>query len=433
MAKAKRKNKFGGKVAVNTQKQRTQGSSYGHLQLPRGCTIFKETPGGKVNLNFMPYVVTDPNHMDRDIDNGIAIPGNPDTNLWYKKPYRLHRNIGSENKSVVCPSTWGKPCPICEYKATRLKDGAEYDEVRELKPSLRNLYLVVPIGAKDYKEEVCVWDISQFLFQETLNEELEENEEFCAFPDLEEGLLVRVRFSEEKFGTSTFAKTSRIDFEDRDAQYEDSVLEDIPNLDEMLVCPSYAEVEALFFESGAAPQGDTDDEEEEEEEDEAPRKTKKAELTRKKKPAPEPEPEEEEEETDEEEPEEDEAPEPGDEEEDEEEPEEDVRECRACQGTGVNSKGGECKPCRGSGQRQVGKTTESPAPVRKKAAPAPAPKKKALTKNAPEEAPKKLKAKPAEGKGKCPHGFKFGVDTDTKDECDECNLWDDCIEVKERA
>src|SRR6056297_1779722 len=228
MARAKRKSKFRGKVASNTQKQRTQGASFRHLELPKGLNIFKEEPGGRALLDFIPYIVKDEKHMDRDERAGIAIPGNEETDLWYKKPYRLHRNIGSENKSVICPTTWGRKCPICEYKATRLKDGAEYDEVRELKPSLRNLYLVVPLEMKDYKEEMHIWDFSQFLFQEKLNEELDENEDYCSFPDLEEGLSVRIRFSEEKFGKNSFAQTSRIDFEEREGQYNEDMLHSVP-------------------------------------------------------------------------------------------------------------------------------------------------------------------------------------------------------------
>ena len=320
MTKAKRTSKFRNKVAKNTQTQKTQGSSYGHLNLPKGINIFKEEPGGRACLDFLPYIVTDEKHLDRDIESGIAIPGNDDTDLWYKKPYRLHRNIGSEKKAVICPSTWGKPCPICEYKAARLKDGAEYDEVRELKPSLRNLYLVVPIDMKDYKEEAHIWDISQFLFQEKLNEELDENEDYCVFPDLEEGLSVRIRFSEEIFGKNKFASTSRIDFEERLNQYDSSILDDLPCLDDCLTCPSYEEVEAIFHELGAVSTKDDDPESEPEKPQteglKRERKTKAKASESKSTPEP------------------------------------DENTCIACGGSGVNSKGGECKPCGGSGMKK---------------------------------------------------------------------------------
>jgi hypothetical protein len=391
MARAKRKSKFRGKVASNTQKQRTQGSSYGHLRLPKGVNIFKEEPGGRAFLDFIPYIVKDKNHMDRDERAGIAVPGNEETDLWYKKPYRLHRNIGSETKSVICPTTWGRKCPICEYKATKLKDGADYDDVRELKPSLRNLYLVVPLGMKDYKEEIHIWDFSQFLFQDKLNEELDENEDYCSFPDLEEGLSVRIRFSEEKFGKNSFASTSRIDFEERENQYDEEILDDLPCLDDVIVCPSYEEVEALFFELGE-PEGEATEPE--------PETPKRGGLKRKPKSV---------------------KPEP---EEDEEDQEPDENACVACGGEGVNSRGGECKPCGGSGIKQPKeKPEEKPKPTRRRK---PAQEKE-------EEKPAPAKSKARQEKEDCPFAYKFGVDTDKYEECDECEKWDDCIEAKENA
>lgn len=397
MAKSKRKSKFRNKVAKNTHKQRTQGTSYGHLNLPKGINVFKEEPGGRAALDFLPYVVTDEYHMDRDTEDGIAVPGNPDTDLWYKKPYRLHRNIGSENKSVVCPTTWGKPCPICEYKATRLKDGAEYDEVKELKPSLRNLYLVVPIGMKDYKEEPHIWDISQYLFQEKLNEELEENEEAGRFPDLEEGLTVRIRFSEQSFGKTKFAETSRIDFEEREeGGYREDILATLPSLDDCISCPSYEEVEAMFFEMDTVKEGDG--QEPEPEETKPARSFRRGNKTDKEVS----EPESEESGTD----------------------IEDENVCAACGGTGVNSRGGECRPCKGSGMRQIPSEPEpSPAstPVRRRAA----------RKTEPEQ--KESKPRARQIREDCPYAYKFGVDTDQHEECDECEKWDDCIEAKENG
>jgi hypothetical protein len=44
---------------------------------------------------------------------------------------------------------------------------------------------------------------------------------------------------------------------------------------------------------------------------------------------------------------------------------------------------------------------------------------------------KAVKRKKKTEKNRCPFGHRFGVDTDAYDECDECDVWDDCIEVKE--
>jgi hypothetical protein len=45
----------------------------------------------------------------------------------------------------------------------------------------------------------------------------------------------------------------------------------------------------------------------------------------------------------------------------------------------------------------------------------------------PEAAPEKEKSE-----NKCPSGFRFGVDTDKKDKCNACDLWDDCMESKKK-
>lgn len=37
-----------------------------------------------------------------------------------------------------------------------------------------------------------------------------------------------------------------------------------------------------------------------------------------------------------------------------------------------------------------------------------------------------------ESKDKCPHGHKFGVDTDEHKDCDDCDLWVDCDDEKEK-
>ena len=169
--KNKERKRFKGGVSRNAAKQQ-RGSSYGHLNLPKGLNVFKEEPGSRVTLDIMPYEVTIPNHPDKDEEYGVAIQGE----LWYKRPYFLHRNIGTDHQSIVCPSSIGQKCPICEYRAQLLKEGKDWndDSVKALKPSMRNLYIVIPKGNKKYDEKPHVWDISQFLFQDKLNEEIQE-------------------------------------------------------------------------------------------------------------------------------------------------------------------------------------------------------------------------------------------------------------------
>ena len=113
---------------------------------------------------------------------------------------------------------------------------------------MRNLYIVIPQGMKDWEEEIHIWDIAQGNFQKQLNEELGEDEALCDFPDLELGKTLKIRFSAETFQRIEFAKTSRIDSIDRDEVYDEAILEQVPNLDEALKVLSYEELNALFLE-----------------------------------------------------------------------------------------------------------------------------------------------------------------------------------------
>ncbi|HQE50455.1 MAG TPA: hypothetical protein PKV93_14025, partial [Fervidobacterium sp.] len=118
MKKNKKKSRFKGAVSRNAERQARGVSQYGYLRLPKGVNIFKEEPRTRVELDIIPYVITCDNHPDIDEEYGIPVKGD----LWYKRPYWLHRGVGPDNRSVVCPTSVGKPCPICEYRAQLLKD-----------------------------------------------------------------------------------------------------------------------------------------------------------------------------------------------------------------------------------------------------------------------------------------------------------------------
>ncbi len=376
LKKKKRKvSKFKQKVAANSHKQKTQAAQYGHLKLPRNVSVFKEEPGSRVRLDILPYVVTDQNHPDRDDENGIALPGE----LWYKRPYKLHRGVGVENTSIVCPTSFGKPCPICEYRARLLKEGGDKATIAALKPSLRNLYVVIPKDSKAHEEKPHIWDISQYLFQNQLNEEIDENEDYAIFPDLEEGLTLRIRFSEETFQKNKFASTSRIDFEEREEPYGEEVLKQIPNLDEVLDLLTYSKIEALFF--GAEISEYEEEEDEEDDEEETITRKRKVKSLR-------------------------EEPEfrkliNEEEEEEEVEDEEDDNEYDK------ESSSDDDKTVEDNDDEDDDETPSKETPKRTRT------KKNVTTKD------------------KCPYGHKFGDDCEKYDDCDECEVWEECIEEKE--
>jgi len=287
MAKSK-KSSFRGKVSSNAQATKNAGSNYGYLKLPKGLQVYQPVPGAKEKFDILPYVVTSSYHPDKNEEVGIAVKGE----LWYKRPFRVHKNVGVDKDTVVCLSSFGKKCPICEYRKKRAAEGADKDELKELNASQRNLYAIIPIGNKKFENKVHIFDFSQHLFQNLLVEELEENEDYEVFPDLEEGLTLQVRWTEETFNGHKYAEAGRIDFLERKEGYDEEILEEVPSLDELLQEYTYAELEAKFLEladesveeyeeeeerprkskSTKKVVEDEEDEEEEEEEEEAPRK-----------------------------------------------------------------------------------------------------------------------------------------------------------------
>lgn len=343
MAKKKKKSSFRGKTGKDAQRQKQRGSSYGYLNLPKGLSVFSPKPGSRVWLDIMPYVVTDKKHPDRDEENGIAVVGE----LWYKRPFRIHRNIGPDNDAVVCLASFGKKCPICDYRSKLMKDGAEKEETDALKVSFRNLYVVIPKKNDEYEVEPHVMDISQYLFQNLLNDELEEDEDYEGFPELEDGYTLKIRFDSTVIGSSKpFAEASRIDFVKRKEAYDEEILEDVPDLDSLLTEMTFEAMEQMFFEIDDEEEDNSRDDDDDDNDDEEGKSKRKKKSKKKKKPA------------------------PVDDDDDD----------------------------------------DGPAPKVKR---------------------NKRKEKVVKGKGKCPHGYKYGKDTDKHEECDDCKNWDTCIDKKE--
>jgi len=246
MAKKKRKS-MKDKVR-NDSRRSASGGNY--LTLPQGVNYFTAEPGGRCKIDILLYTITDTKHPDR-LEVGDD---------WYKRPYRIHRDVGAEKDIEICPRSIKKPCPICEHRESLLtaKD-ADEEITKALKAKDRVLYNVRPLSGPD-KGKILVWDCSYYLFQKQLDAELNdpENEEFLTFADLEGGHSLRIRFASETFGErgKPFAKTERIDFDSRD-DLDESILEDTINLDKVLNVKTYKELQNKFFEMDDE---DTDDE-----------------------------------------------------------------------------------------------------------------------------------------------------------------------------
>ena len=239
--KQKKKSRFGANV-VSDVHRRQKSDGYGYLNLPKDLKLFKEEVG-RVKLDIIPYIVSNDLHPDANPDIvDSAHKGNP----WYKRPVWVHHNIGIENDTLVCLKSIRKKCPICEQRDKQFREGMDASDVTP-KAQLRNLYVVIPLGHKDYEEEMHIWEISNGNFQKELDDELAEDPSMGIFPDPEQGKTLSIRFSEESFNKNKYAAASRIDFKDREG-YDEDIMEEAPNLDDIFTVLTYKDLEMRFME-----------------------------------------------------------------------------------------------------------------------------------------------------------------------------------------
>lgn len=209
------------------------------LALPEGVSLF-ETSKGTTEFDILPYKITVDNHPD-------AKKGD----IWYKRLYFIHRNIGPEELTIICPKTIGKRCPICdEYKRLKADPDAEEDIVKALRPKDRELFNILPKG----EETIMVLDISTALFGQELDKMINEGEVAIAgFWLLQGGMTLKVRWDSKTMPKrKPFFEAGRIDFEPRE-DFDDSTLDMTVDLDAAMKIMSFEEIEAIFQGSDGAP------------------------------------------------------------------------------------------------------------------------------------------------------------------------------------
>lgn len=226
------------RVRGRAEEEKDNGGS-SCIKLPDGVK-FHEVKEGTQKLNIVPYEVQSYNHLD-EVEKG---------ELWYRKKYHVHRGVGVENKTVVCLTTFGEACPICEYIASAKKSGTGNEqELKDWKKKERALYNV------DNGKTIDLFDMSTFCFEQKLQEEIREGrEEYADFPNLEGGFTLRVRFKEEVMGKNKFLEAGRIDFDPRE-DYPDTILDEAVDLDACLVKLSYEVLEKMFYGTGTGTEG----------------------------------------------------------------------------------------------------------------------------------------------------------------------------------
>lgn len=251
---------------------RTGSRGKAWLALPEGVEQWAPEKAESYFFDILPYEVKDSNHPD--VASGLKVGC-----LWYKRPFFVHYGIGVSNDAVVCPTSVGKRCPVCEErKRLATKMGKEADEVHAL-----NVKRVVafPMIHPEASDKIAIMCMSYGCFAKPLEQELAQTEEEnLAFYDVtKEGKTIKVRFSQSTFDGRKFLEATRFDFRPRDPMKEDEILDRVPCLDEILNVPEYDDLRKKLFQADEEEE-DKDKEgkdDKDDDEDEKPKSSKKEE------------------------------------------------------------------------------------------------------------------------------------------------------------
>jgi len=134
------------------------------LTLPKNVNMLQIKSDDPIRLDILPYKV------------GQGNPFADEGSFSFERTYFVHKGIGPNNDTVVCPATGPKPygpCPICEQLAI-LRDDVDADEdfIKSLRHKRRQVFNVV--NTKDRQRGVQIFDISYHLFGKLLEEHLDD-------------------------------------------------------------------------------------------------------------------------------------------------------------------------------------------------------------------------------------------------------------------
>lgn len=174
----------------------------------------------------------------------------------------VHKNVGPHKKSVLCPATFGKRCPICEQAETYKKEkGFESQEYKALRASRRVVYNIIDVDSRDKK--IQVFETSHFNFEKEIISESKVRGEkkgigYIRFGDLEKGMTIEFRTEKEKVGTGDYYKPKSFTFQER-KPYPKSMLDEAFPLDKFLNVMDYDALENMLH--GLGDDEDTDNDE----------------------------------------------------------------------------------------------------------------------------------------------------------------------------
>lgn len=210
-----------------------------------GVNKWRPGKAGDYFVDIIPYEV------------GPNDPGVAEGRIGYALDIAVHRNVGPTNEQIVCPSQYGKPCPICEEIDRRFNDDEDYESrIKPLRTSRRCVYnVIVRDGAKEEEKGVQVMEMSHYIFEKAINDAAKNKRtgELVSVSDPDFGKTV----SFTKTGSGKSTRYSSVALEERvnaDGPYtiSDEELDAAYTLDNLIKILDYDEIAELFNATGGS-------------------------------------------------------------------------------------------------------------------------------------------------------------------------------------
>jgi len=161
----------------------------------------------------------------------------------------IHRGVGPNEESIVCLARTfkGGQCPVCEMQREMRREGSYSDEeVNALGTSRRNLYnIVCRDNDKEEAKGLQIFDIAQFYFDKHLSARCRTRSGELINYAMPTKAGKSIQF-EKKGAKNTMPEYLAHTFLDRDYDIEPEYLQNAYPLDQVIIIPSYEEVQALL-------------------------------------------------------------------------------------------------------------------------------------------------------------------------------------------
>jgi len=223
----------------------------------------KKTKGKERNrIDILPWLISEDWYSGLKEFKGIPCEVEPGE-MEYALIIPVHYDVGKNGDTVLCLSeAFGGECAICDEMFEKIKeDKVQHKEyISKLRAKWRCFYNVFDHEDEEF-EGIKIWDMSFHLFEKYLRQESRDSDEGnVPFASLELGKVVTFKGREKSFGDRTFIEAESIDFEKRETDYDEDVMESTYKLDTALIIPDPVQVKNSFHQI-------EEDEDEEEDED----------------------------------------------------------------------------------------------------------------------------------------------------------------------